>query len=143
MKLLVALLATALATTTATAAVKVSADSMTVDGLEVRQLQCELESGGFLATMQVVGALAKRKKALDRCAPAGAAFDVQWTWKGKGPVPVEVRRSSSPKKEACVARALKKTSSGPKGTCTAIILTGKKAAAAEAARKLLAKPATP
>lgn len=123
-------------------ATRVSVESLNVDGVEVRDLACELDEGGMFAVMAVVGALAKQKKALDACAPAGAAFHTTWTWSGGKTAAVEVKRSSLPPKDACVARALRAAGSGPAGTCEAIVLAGA-AKGAQAAADELRKETAP
>jgi len=137
-----AVLATTLVSAGAAAGTRVSVGSMTVDGVEVRDLVCDLEDGGMFAVMAVVGALAKQKKKLDACAPAGAAFQTAWTWEGGKTAAVEVRRSSLPAKDACIAKALKAAGSGPTGRCEALVLAGKPKAARKAAEEL-ARAAAP
>jgi hypothetical protein len=123
---------------------RVSVGSLTVDGLAVRALVCDLDDGGMFAVMAVVGALAKKKKTLDACAPKGGAFRVAWTWAGGKTTTAEVKASSLSKKDACVAKALRKASTGPQGTCEAIVLVGKAKAAQRAADELTkTEPASP
>ena len=133
--------ATTLAPAHAASKTRVSVESMTVDGQEVRGLSCDLDDGGMFAVMAVVGALAKKKKALDACAPGGAAFRVTWAWAGGKTADAAVAASSLPKKDACVTAALKQASSGPEGTCEAVVLVGAAEAARKAADGLTAKPA--
>src|SRR5262249_47731558 len=109
------------------------------DGQAVRNLSCELDGGSMLAVLQVVGTLAKQKRALDACAPAGAAFQVKWTWSAGKAHDVEVLASTTPAKSACVAKALKLTRSELSGACDAIVLVGKPTAAEKAADTLAAK----
>lgn len=116
------------------AAMTLNVESMNVDGLEVRQLQCELEDGGLLASMLVVGALSQHKAALDACAPEGAAFKTTWTWAAGQTSGVSVDLSSKPAKNACVTKVLGDQVQAPvTGTCSAVILVGEAAAAGKAA----------
>ena len=59
-----------------TAAAKLSFNvaQLSADGQEVRNLTCELESGGLFGAIAVVSTLAKQKQALDACASEGAAL---------------------------------------------------------------------
>ncbi|HZS36197.1 MAG TPA: hypothetical protein VFF06_05195 [Polyangia bacterium] len=117
----------------------VSVGSITADGQTVRNLSCELESSGMLALLQVVGTLAKQKRALDACTPSGGAFLVKWAWADGKAASVEVTRSSASAKSACVAKALKLTRSDLTGSCQALVLVGKPDGAAKAADTLDAK----
>ena len=115
----------------------VTVGKMTVDGQEVRDLKCSLKKGGFFAVAQVVGALSKQKKALDACAPGGAAFLAEWKWDGSGKATdVAVTKSSAKGKNKCVVAALGKTKATTEGSCSAIILVGKSEAAGKAADEL-------
>lgn len=125
---------------TARAEVQVSVGEMSVDGLDVRALQCTLDKGGFLAAATVVGSLAQQREALDACAPEGAAFAVKWTWGAAAAS--EVTGSSKPTADACIQKALSTTQSSLNGQCTAVVLVGEDAAAAAAAAPLL-EAATP
>jgi hypothetical protein len=118
---------------TATAQTNVTVGKMTVDGQEVRELKCSLKNAGFLAVATVVGALAKQKKALDACVPAGAAFRVEWKWDGGKAKDVSVVKSSATGKNKCFAAAVAKATSTAEGTCSAIVLVGKAEAAGKAA----------
>lgn len=121
-----------------TAAAKLSFNvaQLSADGQEVRNLTCELESGGLFGTIAVVSTLAKQKQALDACAPEGAAFSVKWNF-AKGKVDsIKFLSSTKKDKEACVAAALQLVRTDLGGTCTAIILTGKQAGAHAAAETL-------
>jgi len=122
------------------AEVQVSVSELTVDGLQVRSLQCTLDKGGFLAAATVVGALAQQNGALDACAPEGAAFSVKWTWGAAADAAVTA--SSRPDANVCIQAALKTTTSSLNGQCTAVILVGEEVAAAAAAGPLL-QTATP
>jgi hypothetical protein len=109
---------------------------MNVDGQEIRELKCELASGGIFASMAVVASLAAQKEALDKCAPAGGAFAASWRWENGKTSDVKVSRSSASAKDACVTKALEKVESGLTGTCTAVVLVGEPEAARKAAAGL-------
>lgn len=129
--LLVTLLSAALAGTA------VNVATMNVDGQEVRDLTCNLESGGLLASMVVVGALSKHKAALDACAPQGAAFRVSWTWTGGATVGVTSVSASDADLASCVVGVLQQSLEAPvNGQCTATLLAGEATAAAAAADAL-------
>jgi len=121
---------------TAVAGTTVRVESMTVNGLEVRSLACELKGSALLGVMQVVASLAEQKRALDACVPAGGAFLVRWTWAGRKAKDVTVEKASHPDRADCVSAALGKTKSDLGGTCTAVVLVGKSAAARAAADAL-------
>lgn len=122
------------------AAGDLNVESMSVDGLEVRNLACTLEEVNFLSGMMTVAALAARKADFDACAPEGAAFTVRWTRGEKGNLEATVLGSSKPAANACMQKALVKASGDLKGTCTTTILAGEPGAAASAAAALLATP---
>lgn len=117
----------------AAAKLNISLGSLSADGQEVRNLSCELDSGGLFAGIAVVSALAKQKRALDACAPEGAAFSVQFTFVGGGAKEAKVLASSAKGKDACVSRALGRLRTDLVGSCTAIVLAGNAAAARKAA----------
>lgn len=117
----------------AAAKFNISLGSLSADGQEVRNLSCSLDSGGLFAGLAVVGTLAKQKRALDACAPEGAAFSVQFTFADGGAKQAKVLASSGKSKEACVSRALSRLRTELVGTCSAIILTGNPTAARKAA----------
>ena len=114
----------------------VTVGKMTVDGQEVRDLKCTLKKAGFFAVAAVVGALSKQKKALDACAPGGAAFQVEWKFEDGKAKDVTVVKSSAKAKEKCVVKALGKTKAPSEGTCSAVVLVGKAEAAGKAADEL-------
>jgi len=120
----------------AMAKMNINVSSLSADGQEVRNLNCDLEKGGLFASVAVVGTLAKQKSALDACAPEGQAFSVQLTFADGGAKEAKVLTSSKKAKDACVARALSHLRTDLEGTCTAIILTGNSAAAGKAAESL-------
>lgn len=125
----------------AAAATRLDVTQLTVDGLAVRDLVCELESGGLLAAASVVGALAKEREGLAKCGPAGEAARVAFRWTGAKTSEIKVVGASKPAVGACVAKVLTKVVPAQTGTCTATLLTadneaGKKAAAALAPNRI-------
>lgn len=120
----------------ASARASINVSSMDVDGQAVRDLACEIDNGGVFAVMGVVGTIAKQKKALDACAPAGAAFRVSWTWAGGKATRVDVLAASDATKSACVQKALQLTTTNTNGDCRAVLLVGDATAAKRAATKL-------
>lgn len=116
---------------------QIKVGQMTADGLEVHDLSCKLRSGGGLfASMAIVGALAKQKKAIDACAPEGAAFQVSLVWAGGKTSEAKVEKGSKDAASACVTAALKKISAPAEGTCSAVILAGNAQQARAAAKGL-------
>lgn len=126
---------------TALAGMKLNVDSLSADGQEVRQLSCEMEEGGLMATLTIVGTLAKQKAALDRCAPNGAAFATKFTWKGRATSDVKVTGPATAQQNSCVAKVLAQITPPTQGTCSVIVLVGNTKGAQAAAAALLAKPA--
>lgn len=120
----------------ASARASISVSAMDVDGQAVRDLACQIDNGGMFAVMGVVGTVAKQKKALDACAPAGAAFRVAWTWAGGKATRVDVLAASDKAKSACIQKALQLTTTDTNGDCRAVLLVGDAAAAKRAATKL-------
>jgi len=114
------------------AGASITVEDITVDGVTVKTMQCELTQGGLMAGVSVVSALAGQKSALDACAPAGGAYKVGWTWTDGETASVAVTEASAPDTAACVNSALKAINTGVTGTCTALLLVGD-AAGAEAA----------
>jgi hypothetical protein len=100
------------------------AASMTVNGMTVSDLACDLTGGGLLGTMTIVAGLADRKQALDKCAPKGDTPTVKWTMKGGKTTKVTVSGAASKKIGKCVKKAMKKIRSAVDGTCSAVIHLG-------------------
>jgi hypothetical protein len=116
--------------------------SMTVDGVTVLDLRCDLTGkGGPLASLGIVGGLARQKEALHACAPQGGAAQVKLPGAQGGPV---VSWVSDGVKARCVERALAPVPAVA-GTCEATVLLGAEdgARAAVASRPGAAKPAPP
>ena len=109
--------------------------TLTVAGLEVRQLACKLDQP-LLGALAVTAVLAKQKSSLDLCMPGGAAAQVRLEW-GEGPSPgVVVVQSTAPEADACMVQALALAQITGKGTCTAVLLIGDAGGAAKAAARL-------
>lgn len=124
----------------ASASTRLEVTQLTVDGLAVHDLVCELESGGFLAAASVVGALAKERDGLAKCGPSGEAARVAFRWSGAKTSEIKVVGASRTTVGACVAKVLTRVVPAQTGTCTATLLTadneaGKKAAAALSPKK--------
>lgn len=102
----------------------VTVESIAADGLELRQLACAVDGGmPMFGTLAIAGTLAKQKKAIDRCAPAGQAFAVTWTFVG-GKVKGPVANGGSAKANTCIAKAVAKAAAPMDGRCGAIVLAG-------------------
>ena len=114
----------------------VNVSSMEVNGLEIRDLNCELSSGGFFASMAAVSALAEQKAEFDKCQPQGGAFAAGWTWAGGKTSAVSISKSSASKADSCVVKALEKVQATLVGTCTGTVLAGDKVKAGAAADAL-------
>lgn len=104
----------------------ISVKSMTVNGLKVVNLKCNLEGGGFMATMVLVSGLAKQKKALKGCAAAKETVRASWKMGGGKIKKAEVTKASSGKVKKCVRKALLRVKAGKlAGTCTGGIVIGR------------------
>lgn len=97
---------------------------MAVDGLTVEDLACRADGLGVFGSMLVVGGIAKKKAALDACAPKGDRPRVEWA-AAKGVVSNVKVKASTPAVEACVTRALSGTKAPFEGECAATIAVGK------------------
>lgn len=121
------------------ASTKVNIGSMTADGQEVRNLSCDLESGGFFAGIAIVGGLAKQKKAFDACAKDGGAFKVAWKWDGSKAKDLKVSGGTDAQ-NSCISKAFSVINGPVKGSCSAVLLAGKKDKAQKAADALGGAP---
>ncbi|MED5369997.1 MAG: hypothetical protein VX899_03200 [Myxococcota bacterium] len=125
------------------AAASVNIASMDVDGVRIRDLSCELSSGGgIMGGMVVASTLAGQKTALDACAPEGGAFKAEWTWT-EGSTKVDKVTGVPEKGAACVKEALGPMQSASTGTCTAVVLIGPNEVAEAHYKTLKGEPATP
>lgn len=104
----------------------ITVGSMTVNGLKVVNLKCDLQNGGFMAAMVVVSGLAKQKKALQGCAKGKETAVSHWTFGGGKIKKASVSKASSAKVKKCVKKALLRVKAGKLiGTCSAGIIVGK------------------
>lgn len=105
---------------------KISVGSMTVNGLKVVNMKCDLQNGGFMAAMVVVSGLAKQKKALQGCAKKKETAISHWTFGGGKIKQASVSQASSGKVKKCVKKALLRVKAGKLiGKCTAGIIVGR------------------
>jgi hypothetical protein len=117
-------------------ATTLSVNRITVKGLEVRGLECRLDSKAEVAATTIVAALAREKKHLDACDLEGGAYAVVLSWsKGKRRV-AKVRRASNRKAKRCILKLLRNVNPAVQGRCSATILVGASKGAREAAQSL-------
>lgn len=118
-------------------------ESIAADGLELRDLMCDVTGGmPMLGALVIAGSLAKHKRGLDRCAPAGQAFAVTWTFAG-GQARDITATGGAKLANACVARALANTAATLDGRCGAIVLVGKVAGATATLEAVRGGPPNP
>lgn len=121
----------------ASAGMSLNVESMTVDGLEIRDLSCEITSGGLFASAEIASGLAKQKASFDQCvAPAGAAFRMQWSVAGGPATGTTVLQSTAPAADKCMVAAFAAVSSTSVASCEGTILAGDATQAAAAAVQL-------
>lgn len=125
-----------LVTTSAQAGSTLNVASLSVDGLEVRDLSCALDKAPLLGAIVVVAALASQKEALTACGPEGAAFATRFSWTDRTTATVT---SASNGKGSCIEAAMAKIPADLSGSCSVVLLTGP-TPAAEAARQKLSPP---
>lgn len=118
----------------------VTVESLAADGLELRELACAMESMPLLGTLVIAGSLAKQKRAIDRCASAGQAFAVTWTFTG-GKVKDVAAKGGTEAANKCIAKAVARAAAPLEGRCGAVILAGDPAKAAKTVEAL--RPAAP
>jgi hypothetical protein len=96
--------------------------SATVNGFTVESLECRVEGGGMglLGNMALLGALAERKAAIDKCGAKGTVVEVTWTASGGKITTAEGTGSEG----ACVAKVLQKLSTPVDGACAGTIVLG-------------------
>jgi hypothetical protein len=101
--------------------------SLTVDGVEVKQLSCRTAGGGLgglLGSLTIAAGFGKRKGALDRCASAGKTETVV-RWQQRGGKMTDVRATGADgKPNPCVARALTGAPAPQDAECAAIVVHG-------------------
>ena len=108
----------------ATAGTTVDVDSMSVNGMQLQDIHCELTQGGLFASMAVAGEIASQKEAFDACAPAGAAVAMSWVWSGGATEQVHVRESTHASANDCMVTAMTAIQSQQSGSCRATLLVG-------------------
>jgi TPR repeat protein len=103
-----------------------SAESMTVDGMQLKELSCELGAGGPLGMLGVTAGLRARKAQLDACSP-GRETETRVVLHAKGGrfAAVEAKGSSAAIGR-CVERALVNQRSNFDGTCSSTLVHGRK-----------------
>lgn len=106
------------------ATTSIGASSMTVDGLTVTDMSCQLGGGGLLGTLTIIAGLAERKPALDACAPGGDRPRVTWTMEEGETTEVEVTGAASDEIARCVERALAGMRTSTDGRCSGVIHLG-------------------
>lgn len=116
---------------------EVSIGSMTVNGLEMRDVSCTLQGFDFTWMLKLQQALADSKTAGDACVPEGAAVRVRWDWKGRATAaPSLVKTSANPKQQKCLAKVLTLEAAPLDATCELTLLYGEPEAARTAAEAL-------
>ena len=118
----------------ATALVQVEGATLTVggieaDGLEVAELVCAIERAPLMGTLVLIGSLAKQDAAFDRCAPAGDAVIVHWSFDAGRVRGLAVEGGASKKVDACVAKAMAKVVGPFDVRCGAVLRVGDAAGA--------------
>lgn len=118
----------------APALVQVEGATLTVggieaDGLEIAELVCAIERAPLMGTLLLIGSLAKQDAAFDRCAPAGDAVIVHWSFDGRGVRGLAVEGGASKKVDACVAKAMAKVVGPFDARCGAVLRLGSAAGA--------------
>lgn len=103
---------------------KSSADAVTQDGLAAHEITCRMNQQGPQALADVVGSLARRRRALAACAKDGAAVKVSWRAEDGRIQEARVRGKAPPKAGKCVSKALEKSAMAATGKCEAILLIG-------------------
>lgn len=116
----------------ASASTTIDVSSLSVDGLELRDIHCTLTQGGLFASIGVAGALAARKADFDACQPSGGSATASWVWRDGGTHDVNVSSATPASAAACVQRVLSQVQSGQSGSCTATIQLGSAPAEAPA-----------
>jgi hypothetical protein len=120
----------------AVAGANLNVGSMDVNGMTIQDLQCRLSGGGggLFGSMALVATLADKKKALDKCAPKGAAPIVRWDFEA-GKTKVINVDDPSEQVAACIEKIMKKVPATMEAQCRATLLVGNKAGAEQAAAR--------
>lgn len=115
----------------------VSIESMTVDGLEIRDVSCSLQGFSFTWMVELQQSLAASKKPGDACVPKGAAVRVRWNWQGRATAkPQVVKSTATSEQQQCLSRVLTLETAPLDATCELTLLYGEPTAARAAAEKL-------
>jgi hypothetical protein len=99
------------------------------DGLEISELVCAIERAPLMGTLVLIGSLAKQDAAFDRCAPAGDAVIVHWSFDGSRVRGLAVEGGASKTIDACVAKAMAKVVGPFDARCGAVLRLGAAAGA--------------
>ncbi len=103
----------------------VSIASMAIEGVTITDMVCNTGKLAGPATGSAAAtSLAKKKPALDACAPKGARARIRWTVAG-GKVSQAEAKSGDDKVDACVAKAVKSLAGAPDAVCAATLELGK------------------
>lgn len=95
----------------------------TVNDLKARDLSCRLDGGGagLLASIAVLGGLAKKKPALEACVTKPAAPRIRWSFDQSGVSKVTVTAVDDAARP-CIERAVTTMESAGSGECAATVL---------------------
>lgn len=107
----------------------VQVNSMTVNGLTVKNLICRLDAGdgvfgAIMGPMVVIGVLAEKKAAFDECAPKGAAPRVTWSFSAGKVTKASVEAPTRAIK-SCLEKALHLIAPLGGGECETTLVLGK------------------
>lgn len=106
------------------------------DGLVIEELRCAV-SRPLMGIIAVTGSLAERKRALDKCAPSGAAFVTHFELANGKTKNVRVDGGTAAQNQ-CVGKALRAAKATIDSRCGAVILVGKPEGARAAVEALRA-----
>ncbi len=98
-----------------------TADSLTIDGLDIAKLECKLEGlAGLMSTLVVGKTLSARKDAMTKCTKKPTYVKVSWTSAGTAATDIKVDTTDAALK-ACMEKALSGAPATVPGTCTATV----------------------
>ncbi len=102
------------------------AETMAEKGLVARELSCQSTKYGEAGLRATLGALARRRRALNECVKDGdgVAVGIRWSF-SKGKI-TELRSNgkASKREVGCIAKELRKKSAPGIGKCSAVLLLG-------------------
>ena len=101
-----------------------SAGTFSVDGVQLRDLSCDLQSRGSMALMRAVDVLGKEKPTLDSCGSPGLRVDVSWRWERSAVVAVRLGPDVPPPTARCVEMTLRRLEPPRDGKCNATLVLG-------------------